>query len=177
VNATLDDDYLEWLEEQVGPQDNPQVTHKTLLKALYSKEFVWVVPNDDNRCLDGIELRDEFMHLTRHAYDNEWMLLGCSVLEMLVALSRRLSFEAEGEPREWFWHMIKNLELDTFRDPVHDRFREIIDAKLEKFIWRQYDFDGVGGLFPLENPREDQRKVEIWYQLGAYILELELERR
>jgi hypothetical protein len=30
---------------------------------------------------------------------------------------------------------------------------------------------GLGGMFPLEDPREDQRAIEIWYQMMAYINE------
>jgi hypothetical protein len=31
----------------------------------------------------------------------------------------------------------------------------------------------VGGFFPLTHPNDDQRKVEIWYQMNAYLDELE----
>jgi hypothetical protein len=34
---------------------------------------------------------------------------------------------------------------------------------------RLYTTSGYGGLFPLEEPKEDQRKVEIWYQMMAYL--------
>lgn len=174
--ATLDDDYLAWLEEQVGPQgDNPRVTHKKLLKHLYSKEFVWIVPNDDNRCTDGIALRDEFLErYPLQVDDQEWLNLGCSVLEMIIGVARHLSFEAEGEASEWFWILLKNLKIDHVNDNfynwAHERY---VDEILDRLIFRRYDFDGTGGLFPLENPHDDQRKREIWYQMGAYILELE----
>lgn len=176
MTGLIDDDYLEWLEEQVGPQsDSLKVTHRKLLKQLYSTEFIWIVPNDDNRCEDGILLREEFLHSGpfRHV-DPEWMLLACSVLEMLVGVARRLSFEAEGDTGEWFWHLLKNLRIDHINDNFYNRnHKEYVDEIIECLIFRRYEFDGSGGLFPLQNPHEDQRKVEIWYQLGAYILELE----
>ena len=36
---------------------------------------------------------------------------------------------------------------------------------------REYSDNGHGGLFPLKNPKKDQRKVEIWYQMTEYINE------
>jgi hypothetical protein len=37
---------------------------------------------------------------------------------------------------------------------------------------REYDSDGGnGGLFPLNEPNEDQRDVEVWYQMMAYLQE------
>jgi hypothetical protein len=100
------------------------------------------------------------------------MGLGCSMLELLIALSRRLSFEAEGEPRDWFWHMLENLDLEQFNDQEYnDLYAKGIDKLLDQVIWRTYFPDGSGGIFPLREPKEDQRDVEIWYQLSAYLLE------
>jgi hypothetical protein len=170
----LDELYLQWLNDQVSSRrtKNPKFTHWRFLRQLYTKEFVWLVPNDDNRVEDGRDLRSEFMDQTDVDYVHEWMLLGCSVLEMMVGLSRRLAFEAEGRPRDWFWIMVTNLDLGNVSDASEDHTREI-DLKLDKLIWRTYEPNGQGGLFPLTHPEKDQRDVEIWYQLNAYLLELE----
>jgi hypothetical protein len=176
LNATLDDDYLEYLEDVVGAPSNGRVgNHKKLLKQLYSKEFVWIVPNDDNRCLDGLLVREEFIReYGSQAALESWRNLGCSTLEMIIGLARRLSFEAEGEPHEWFWILLRNLEIDRYTDSQYNwRIERRVNEILDRLIWRQYEFDGLGGLFPLRNPHDDQRKQEIWYQLGAYVLELE----
>jgi hypothetical protein len=58
--------------------------------------------------------------------------------------------------------MIDNLELL----PNSLNYKKL--AVLNK---REYFPSGKGGLFPLENPREDQTKVEIWYQMHAYVME------
>ena len=44
-----------------------------------------------------------------------------------------------------------------------------VDDVLETVIWRNYQANGHGGLFPLKNAKRDQTKVEIWYQLAAYL--------
>jgi hypothetical protein len=175
VNEPLDELYLTWLYSQVGSVKlrTASRTHWSLIRQLYTKEFVWLVPNDDNRVEDGRDLRQEFLDDRGiENTDPDWMGLGCSMLEMLIALSRRFSFEAEGEPREWFWHMLENLELPPFNDREYNEFfqREINDS-LERVIWRTYSPNGFGGLFPLQHPKEDQRDVELWYQLSTYLLE------
>jgi hypothetical protein len=68
--------------------------------------------------------------------------------------------------------MIKNLGLDQFDDQIPYDWEDV-DEALSALIYRTYDRDGTGGLFPLTHPEEDQRKVEIWYQLNAYLLERE----
>jgi hypothetical protein len=103
--------------------------------------------------------------------------MDCSVLEMLIGLSRRLAFEEEGEPRGWFWHLIENLELRHFTDRHYSSGESWcfnhVDEKLDCLLDRHYEYDGSGGLFPLHNPLEDQKDVELWYQMSAYLLERE----
>lgn len=170
---TLDDHYLTWLYSQVASlrHRNPSRTYWKLLRQLYITEFVWFVPNDDNRLVDGRDLRIEFFRENPGVgHDPEWEELGCSMLELLVALSRQLTFEAEGEPAAWFWHMLENLELAECNDDVNFDPWEV-DQILGRVIWRTYLPNGYGGLFPLQRPEEDQRDVELWYQLSAYVLE------
>lgn len=175
MSQPLDEEYFVWLHSQISiVKSRSRVrNHWSLLKALYNKEFVWVVSNDDNRAADGLDLRDEFLHEADIMNpDPAWVHLGCSVLEMLIGLSRRLSFEAEGGPRDWFWTLIRNLGLFGYND--HNWIGAVeyeVDLILETLIWRNYAPDGNGGLFPLERARDDQRKIEIWYQMHSYLLE------
>lgn len=138
---------------------------------LYQKEFIWLVKNDDNRVAEGRALRNEFVNeLHLEELDLEWMNLGCSFFEMLLGLSRRLSFLDDGTPAEWLWHLLQNLQLSVYHDRTQIPERDI-DEILDAVIWRLYSPDGTGGLFPLRYPSEDQRKVELWYQMNAYLLE------
>lgn len=172
MRKPLDELYFEWLYGQVGDTSlsDPSKTYWGLLRQMYVKEFVWFVPNDDNRVEDGKYLRRDFVDDLRLInVDVGWLDLGCSMLELLVGLARRLSFEAGGESRDWFWHLVDNLEIQ-FDDKHHFPMLEV-DEALDRVIWRTYDPNGNYGLFPLMNPQEDQRKVELWYQLCAYVLE------
>lgn len=168
--------YFDWLRTQLGitANPNPKRRHWLLLEQLINTPFLWTVPNDDNRIEDGKELRLEFVH--DYAADPGIMESECSMLEMLVALCRRLSFEAEGDVDEWFWELMENIDLRQFTDEVYEDYEETIDRvdlALRKVIDRTYAPDGYGGLFPLKHPGCDQRTVEIWYQMGAYLLENE----
>lgn len=175
MNAPLDEQYLTWLYSQVGSVKlrSPSRTYWSLLRRLYVKEFVWIIPNDDNRLEDGRELRYQFLEDAGiDDPDPIWMGMGCSMLEMMVALSRRLAFETEGEAKWWFWKLIANLGLERCSDskPCSE---EKVDETLDAVIWRTYAPNGQGGLFPLRDTTQDQRDVEIWYQLNAYLLENE----
>ncbi len=175
IQVPLDEAYLQWLYSQVGPVKTRRSsdTYWNILRIMFQKEFIWFVPNDDNRLEDGRELRHEFIEeLGLTQVDKLWMDLGCSFLELLIGLSRRLAFEAGGEPRDWFWHLMNNLELDIYADNILIPEKRVDDI-LDKVIWRTYRKDGGGGLFPLRHPREDQTQVELWYQLSAYLQENE----
>lgn len=175
MSKPLDELYFTWLCNQVGnPFTNPNRTYLTLFRQLFTKEFVWIIPNDDNRIADGKDLRYDFageMGLTK--IDETWMALGCSMFELLVGLSRRLAFQCDGEPSGWFWQLIENIGLGAYTD---ERFgyrykTSDVDSILENIIWRNYDRNGNGGIFPLKNPKSDQRKIEIWHQMFNYINE------
>lgn len=138
---------------------------------MHSKEFVWLIPNDDNRIQDGKDLRREFLH------DNDdpgFVTLDqpCSVLEVLVGLSRRISFAAGGSAEGWAWQLLLNLDLERMSDPLSQRKATKVDQILEALIWRTYNPDGTGGFFPLSWPEEDQTKIELWYQMSAYVNEI-----
>lgn len=171
----LDELYFKWLYSKTGSLKlkNPSQTYWSILRLLYRKAFIWIEPNDDNRMEDGSDLRYDFIDEEGiEKVDIEWMSLGCSILELLIGLSRRLSFEADGSPRDWFWQLMDNLGLDKYNDKItipEDEVEEILDH----LIWRTYEPDGIGGLFPLKWPKRDQRDVEIWYQMSSYIMEQE----
>lgn len=177
VNDSLDGAYLEWLYSQVGivQNRNPARSHWQLLLQLYSKPFRWFVPNDDNRIEDGKALRPIFLEQTGYQLDDPYGLfisIDCSVLEMFIALSQQAAFLSDGQPAEWFWRIMHNLEFDGFTDSIFEiSIAEEVEDTLERIIERDYEANGSGGAFPLQSAQNDQRKVELWYQLQAYLVE------
>lgn len=159
--------YFHWLWSQITlPEEHG---YWDLLGELHMRPFAWSVPNDDNRVADGVALRQEFLtEFGGRAFDEEPT---ASVLEVLIALSRHLAFQADGTSGGWAWTLIQNLELHNLPDPLYEKHIEMITEILDNLIWRQYAPDGQGGFFPLGFPQQDQTKVEIWYQMAAYLEE------
>lgn len=179
MDGPLDELYFVWLYSQVADpeEQDPSLTYWKLLKQLFCKEFVWLpsIPNDYNRCEDGKELRLDFFRETgidRREVDPYWVMMGCSFLELMVALSRRLSSVDvnEGASHAWFWLLMENIGLHKYSD-ARRHMKVHINAVMDDVIFRRYRRTGLGGFFPLRNPATDQTKEEIWHQMSAYVLE------
>lgn len=173
MNEPIEEVYFKWLYSKVAsaPVPTPSLTFWTLFYALHSTEFVWLVIGDDNRAMDGLELRRDFFIVSGLIPEDDWVNLGCSVLEMLIAFSIRTEFDTDLSSRDWFWIFLDNIGLKHLCDAeprVSEKTAEVVD----KLIWRTYRANGKGGgLFPLKRPKEDQRKVQIWYQFCSYVVE------
>jgi hypothetical protein len=175
----LDEAYFVWLYSQVGSVDlkNRSKTYWRLMQLLHNKEFTWdpkQMEKDGNRASDGKNLRQQFLRETNHRVaksEEDWLHYGCSFFELLVALAWLLEFEDAGKTQaQWFWVLIDNIGLTECTD-ANPPDPIIIDHILNQVIDRSYATNGAGGLFPLQNADKDQRDVELWYQLNAYLLE------
>jgi len=175
VDEPIEEKYFNWLCHKVAAVDvpTPSLTYFKLLRDLHSIEFVWSVIGDDNRAQDGLDVRREFIRHPSIGHDERWMYMPCSVLEMLIAFSRRTEFATETSARQWFWIFIENLGLRELTDAKRGFSQYVCDI-VDRFIWRTYAPNGEGGLFPLRHPKHDQRQVEIWYQFCEYLIDQEL---
>lgn len=144
-----------------------------LIFLLLDKPFVSLIEFDKHRELDGLFFRKNFIgngdkdleKLVDPYWFNE-----VSVCEVLAALSQRIDKEYIGSslnprPGIIFKEMLDNLGLNKNLNPKE------IDDILNRFIYRKYSPDGVGGIFPLKHPKNDQREIEIWSQMQAYLME------
>ena len=175
MNEPLEEVYFKWLCAKVlrVRASTPSLRCDKLFRILHNTEFTWTVLGDDNRAADGVELRSKFLLRTGTPVDKIWLNIGCSLFEMLIALSERAEFVTEIPAHEWFWLMLQNLGIDQFNDASNFSDAQVEDI-LYHLVWRQYDYDGRGGLFPLEEPTQDQTKTELWYQFFEYLDEKEL---
>jgi hypothetical protein len=166
-------EYVAWLAPQISPNRNRDFGD--LLQIMFEKEFVFVVLGDDNRIQDGRDLRIEWFQAVGMPHYVDTDILGpVSVLEVLIGLSRRLAFMTSEPQEEWAWTLLKHLELHEMSGRLGPKRRDRISDCLDKLVWRQYDPDGSnGGFFPLAWPQHDQREIEIWSQLNAYLIEHE----
>ena len=170
-------DYFQWLCEQMHV-DTGVASYWLLFNDLHSIEFVSYIAHDENRAADGIALREEYFS------DSPWInyeaLEGpCTVLEMMVGLSKRMDFEMSDpvvdteQPAKYFWEMLSNLGLMTYSDDAYVDLDGLYNVKeiVENMVERNYEPSGRGGLFPRKYAAADQREVEIWYQMQGYLQE------
>lgn len=171
----LNSRYFEWMCSFVCDTRTRRLLYRKLLSRLHDIQFQVVVPMDENRAEDGINLRYRF------GAENNYpdTLIGtylddrpCSVLEMMVALVVRFEEHIMNDPDignrtgQWFWMMMHNLGLDGMSDDCFDINR--VDTVIGRFLNREYYPDGTGGLFRIPNCQYDLRTVEIWYQMSWY---------
>ena len=166
MRRDLDYEYYRWIISQIAVPEDSTSTYEDLFTRMHDTEFVWHIPHDDNRLQDAVDLRVEFIHGSDFTMER-----GVSVLEVLVALSRRCAFTGGGYAPFWAWTLIENLRLHKASDPLIGRKADRVDDILEALVWRTYEFDGRGGFFPLKDATEDQTKQELWVQMNTYINE------
>jgi hypothetical protein len=165
--------YFDWLHLTV---EHPFRDYVKLLRVMFETEFVALIPNDQNRAEDVEELRRTFMY---EMSENEELDIPVSVLEVMITLSERmydLTYDPETmdhKPHSWFWTLVSNLELADYEDQEWGPASgEEIEHILKTMINRNYAYNGSGGLFPLAYPEQDQRDVELWYQMQYWVADL-----
>lgn len=166
--------YFDWI---CGLVCGPHVkNYNKLLERLFETEFYYINPMDENRANDGYDLRYRFAY--EYGIDDEDISDSdpCSVLEMMVALAYRCEetimddMDFGDRTGQWFWNMIVSLGLGQMTDERYDE--EKVDYILDRFLKRQYDRTGKGGLFTVPKCKYDLREEEIWFQMCWYLDEM-----
>lgn len=176
MSADLKGRYFEWLYNKVM---GPHYSYRRLLNRLHEIPFTYILPMDENRVEDGLNLRYRFGQsegIPQVEIVNKLDVTDCSVLEMMAALAIRCEESIMDDPEvgnqtyRWFMEMLSNLELTGMDDANFDK--GYVDHRIDIFLHRRYSSDGKGGLFHLEHCTEDLRNVQIWYQMNWYLNEI-----
>lgn len=175
MRNTIINEYFEWLFDLVCKQRySTQVSYRKLLTRLHSTDFRYSILRDQNRADDGAGLRYRFA--IEQGYDDSIVDIldgPCSVLEMMIALAIHCEEHIMDDPvygdrsGQWFWGMIVSLGLGSMIDRNYDR--RYVDEVITRFLDREYQPNGRGGLFTIKDCDRDLRTVEIWYQLCWYL--------
>lgn len=189
-------EYFKWLIDFVcGKRFAKEISYVKLLSYLHSTKFDYKLgyrsskknnrtvarrrleDRDANRAEDGISLRWKFACDTdrKYIFDeiSECLEGPCSMLEMMIALAIRCEETIMDNPRygdrtgQWFWGMITNLGLGGMTDDIFDKL--YVDDIVNRFLNREYEPDGKGGLFTIKNCEYDLRTIDIWGQLCWYL--------
>lgn len=169
--------YYAWLIEHIdrGYFEEYDLLLFETWKALYTN---FSIPNDENRATDGFALRDRYMS---EKLVNLPDFGECRMLELLIGLAMRMNdsfydWDLSNQTAVYFWEMMKNLQLTQYTNEYfvarQGSSKNDILTTFTILNNRTYDEKGQGGLFPLGPDRtdcQDQRKVELWYQMMAYM--------
>lgn len=170
-------EYISWLADRVELYIGNG--YEQLLLILFEIPFLFSNEDDRNRAVDGRILRTIYSQSHRVKYEDLVFPFddGCTFLEFLIGMAGRAN-DIMYEPGkdltgDFFMEMITNAGLDYCTDDTMgytwDRF--YVSECVGRILSKRCDFNGNGGLFPLENSAEDQKNVSFWYQLNAYLNE------
>lgn len=167
-------EYENWLCLLAIPNKETREKYSILLNKLFETTYFNTLELDENRIIDAVNLRGLYAEVKEKYWDpdnyqNELEDKPCSVLEVMVALARRVEdqimtdLDISNHAGFWFMSMIKNLGLEELTDDSW--YESKFSAVMTIFLNRLYDPNGKGGnLFIVEKPREDMRTTDIWYQ-------------
>ena len=188
----LKTEYLKWLMDIAQVEPDGYDGYSRLCEAMQEQQFIAQLDMDENRCSECCALRRRFaesetgLRLNSNTEDTVDMLdillppTG-TFMELLIVMAEKMNYETadsihEADVGKWFAEMLHNCGLseatngrweahggDSFDSYVFDIFGTIID--------RAYGWDGLGGLFPIQWPRQDQRYTELIIQMNDYIEE------
>lgn len=171
----MTNEYLEWLiDRYLLWNEEPRQSHSHLASVMHEVPFVPKLRRDQNRASDGMYLRNHFTGDTGFidGFPEE-----CSMLELFGGIADRIEFMyPDNTPDQWFTQLLLNAKLVEYNDFRMELLWEKSVTKIKNRLAmindRTYSSNGEGGLFPLPNEDgdfQDQREVEIWYQISAWL--------
>lgn len=181
VSNQLPRQYFEWMVSILIPDVNKRVVYSNLLDTLNSLEFIPSMDMDYNRFNDGVELRFRFGDENGFGKTSISCYLDthpCSMLEMMCALSLRIEETIMSDPeigdRTWIWFDEMLNSLGFINQTNYNFDYNLILSNINTFNRRQYESNGRGGLFTIDDPTVDVRDLEIWYQMNLYIKQVDV---
>lgn len=172
--------YLNFLRDLID--DGSGHTYLCLTRILFDKDFEYFVPMDSNRDFDGRELRYDFLdEMIDYDYDESDIPAGpARVLEVLIALSRRIEFRLYGSRYhvfavDLFWEMVENLGLSFLNDSeIDENYVDFVYNTLDNWMISPRFGGKVCEIFPLKRRKKvvtSKNGQELWYQMMNYLEE------
>lgn len=167
-------DYFDWLCDQIcNHRERKHISFDKLLIRLHCIEFKYLIPMDEDRARDGVNLRWRYSWERGYEHVPACLNEPCSVLEMMIALSLYCEENIMDDPNignrtgQWFWNMIVNMGLGGMVDRNFDK--RYVTEVVDRFLKREYEPNGKGGLFKIDNCEYDVRDMDIQRQLCRYL--------
>lgn len=146
--------------------------YASLFSVLDTKEFRVQVQDDWNRLGDGEYLKYRFAYEKGIPYAevdsgdmSEWKPKCIDVILAIAYSIRNMALREESDSiSDLFWGMMNSMGLDNPNLSVKD-----IIQRLDDFMDRNFEPNGHGGLFIVNNPNLDMRELTIWEQINVYV--------
>lgn len=181
--------YFEYLCDLVDIHPGSYKEDYSLLAyQLYSKEYYYLLPLDENRASDGKNLRIIFKDkcASEERVSDDLIVRyeantcpsqdePARVLEVLIALAQRCDRDIlydnnlGDRTSDWFWMFLNNIGLDIFKNGKMDE--PAVDYILNTWLDRDIGYNGENGLFPLSDAETNQKEVDLWYQMMTFLTE------
>lgn len=142
-----------------------------VMNILHEVRFKWdpSIAHDANRASDGIQLRRDYLFECGEGRENyTFDIHEASFFEVYVGLAKKMAHLLDKSLPSSMAYILRIGPFGPYMSAD-----EVVSVA-EKVMMRDYDSDGVGGLFPLMTATRDQRDVELIYQLNLHVLEYEL---
>lgn len=170
--------YFTWLATLAFPNESFQGSYSKLLLQLYDTPYEWdrAQPLDENRYVDGLNLRESFAYKMKLPEDvvHDAIVGRCSMLEMLCALGVRIDNDIMANPSTgydhgyyWIQEMLGNLGLLHYENDYWDH--DAVATIISDFYSKNFAADGLGGLFYIPGSQRDLRTMNVWEQMCYYI--------
>lgn len=168
--------YFDWLKWHIEPLTEAG-DHDLLFHRLHQKGYYALLPDDENRLADGVELRNEY----GERVNAEKLVIDTapSVFEVMISLAKKMNYIYSPLYKdslvECFTMMLTNAGLMPF---TNERYFELggdieVDRIIDRILNREYPKDGKGNFFYTgSETKEDQRNISMWYQMNHYIYDL-----
>jgi hypothetical protein len=158
--------YTRWLIDYLADEDT-NFKYMCLANCLNEIEFYWLMPDDSNRNKDGLLIRNIYLDEEGDYILDELPGIA-TVLEVLVALSKRASKIVDHPPITWLSVFIDNLGLDFLSDRKWTRTGEAFTiSTIHKWLDRRFSPNGSGS--PFRSGTHDITKITMWNALNWYL--------
>ena len=180
-------EYLDYLMNRIGLEKDGDDGYQAFCEKLQNSDFLPMLDMDGNRCVECLELRDDFAsEFERETdqlriplmLDRELSETG-TMLELLLIMAEKMRYELadseyEANTRKFFIELLDNCGLSLYAknsDYRKEGSENEVDRILYTVIFREIGWDGEGGLFPLYLTQRDQRRIELTAQMNDYLEE------
>ena len=173
VRSDIEKYYFEWMFDLIcANRYSEEFSYRKVLEYLHDVEFTYSIPRDIDRAEDGKALRYRFAYENDYEGAEKYLDGPCTILELMVSMAIRceeiMDDTAYGDrTAQWFWRMMINLGIDDMTNSRFDVY--YVSEVIDKFLNRDYDPDGRGGLFRVRHCDYDLRHVDLWRQMTWFL--------